>query len=92
MAQDTIPEIRSNIEQSKDDLVRTAHEIEYRVEELKNWRTAVDRYPLAAVGVSVALGLMVSGAMPGLLRMAVSNAAPMARSSLIAYITSALKS
>ena len=52
----------------------------------------MDRYPLASLGVSLGLGLLISGALPDMLRSTAHNVGPMVRSSLVAYITSAIKS
>lgn len=57
-------EIERDIEASRDRLRQNLQALESKVKETTNWRTYVDRYPLAAVGVAVGCGVVLARLVP----------------------------
>lgn len=61
MAQ-SVSQIRSEIESTKEHMAQTVSELEERVQELRRWPQVVQQYPLPSVLVAFGLGFFFTGA------------------------------
>lgn len=57
----TPAELRARLENEGEELRQITRKIENRIEDYKDWRGIVKRYPLPCVGVAVAAGILMSG-------------------------------
>lgn len=60
---ESISQIRTDIENTKDHINQTIGELEDRFQEMKDVHALVNRYPLGSVAVSVGVGILLSGKM-----------------------------
>ncbi len=85
MAQ-TIPQIRSDIETTKEHLSQTMNEIEDRIHELKDWKATVREYPIPSVAVSFGLGLLITARKELLMKLVRANTKRMVTAALSAVV------
>jgi hypothetical protein len=65
----SIPQIRSDIEATKDQISQTVHDIEERIHDLKDWRVTVQTYPIPSMVTAIVVGFILSGQVKPLLHM-----------------------
>lgn len=58
----SVSQIRSDIEATKEQISHTVESLEERLHEMKDWHSVVDRYPLESLAISVGLGMILGGA------------------------------
>ncbi len=51
--------LRANINKTRDELVGTAEELKDTVRANLNWRTWIYRYPVAALGTALGIGILL---------------------------------
>jgi len=56
----SISQIRTDIENTKEHISQTVGELEGRLDELKDWHTVVNRFPVATLVISFGLGFLVA--------------------------------
>ena len=59
MSTQNIENMRSTIDQTKSQMRDTAHKLEQRVDDLRDWKSWVRENPAASFGISVGVGLLV---------------------------------
>ncbi len=64
MAQ-SIAQIRTDIEQTKESISQTVQELEGRMHELRDWQVTMIRYPILLILASVGVGIIISGGLTG---------------------------
>jgi hypothetical protein len=88
---ESITQIRSDIETTKEHISQTLGEIEHRFQEMKDWRAVVHNYPLASIAVSFGVGLLLSGLATPILRNVRGNARHMATSTISSLLMQQLR-
>lgn len=82
----TTQQIRSEIASTRQHISQTMEEIEYRFQELRNWKITVERYPLVSLVVSIGIGIFLSRAGVPLLRNARGNIKSAATATVSAFL------
>jgi hypothetical protein len=87
----TTSELRAEIDTKSEEISRIAHKIEDRIGHFTDWRSLVQERPLAAIGVAVGVGVVLSGAGAPLFRVAARQAGTVARGGATAFLMSFVK-
>jgi hypothetical protein len=87
----TTSELRAEIETKGEEISRIAHKIESRIEHYIDWRGLVQERPLAAVGIALGAGLLLSGATAPLFRIAAKQAGTIVKGGATAFLMSFVK-
>ncbi len=59
--QPTVNEIRSNIETTKQQVNETTKQLQSRINDLKDWRSTVNQYPLISLAAAIGAGVLLGG-------------------------------
>lgn len=88
----TTSELRSQLETKGEEISNIAQKIENRIEEYVDWKGMVQQRPLAAVGIAMGVGLVLSGSAGPIVKMVGKQAGLLAKGSAMAFLMGLIQS